>query len=108
MEASSLLAVDNPLRVGSPAPFQRDTGHAEGSLAGELQALRKVVEVGAQREAALWRKVEALEAAVGPLPAEVVWQRQCDASGDVWYTSSAGETAWGLPPGAFLQPAAEA
>ncbi len=98
-EAGSLLAVDSPLRVGYPALLQCEAGHAEGSLAGELQALR--------------RKVEALEAAVGPLEdprraaaAVVVWQRHSDASGDEWYTSSAGETAWELPLGAFLQPAA--
>ncbi len=114
MEASSLLAVDNPLRVGSPALFQRETGLAEDSLRGELQALRKVVEVGAQREAALWRKVDALEAAAWPLEAPraavaaVVWQRLSDDSGDVWYTSSAGETAWELPTGAILQPAVNA
>jgi hypothetical protein len=100
MEASSVLAVGNPLRVGSSSPSQRETGHAEGSLAGELQALR--------------REMEALKAAVWPLEAPravvaaVVWQRHSDASGDVWYTSSAGETAWELPSGAVLQSAAEA
>jgi hypothetical protein len=100
IEASSVLAVDNPLRVGSSSPYQRQPGHAEGSLAGELQALR--------------RKVEALEAAVGPLEAPraavaaVIWQRHSDTSGDVWFTSSAGETAWELPSGAVLQSAAEA
>ena len=107
-----MLAVDNPLRVGSPDLSQRETGHAEGNIAGELQALRRAVEVVTQREAALWRKVDALEAAAWPLEAPraavVVWQRLSDASGDVWYKSSARETAWELPPGAvILEPAAE-
>ena len=30
-----------------------------------------------------------------------VWQRHSDG-GDVWFTSSAGDTAWELPPGAVL------
>ena len=100
MEEAAVFTVDNPMRVGSPALSQRETGHAEGSLAGELQALR--------------REMEALKAAVWPLEAPravvaaVVWQRHSDTSGDVWFTSSAGETAWELPSGAVLQSAAEA
>jgi hypothetical protein len=106
MEEAAVFTVDNLMRVGSPALSQRETGHAEGSLAGELQALRKVVEEG---QAALWRKVGALEAAACPLEAPraavvaVVWQRHSDTSGDVWFTNSAGETAWELPSGAVLQ-----
>ena len=49
-----------------------------------------------------------LNVAAPPIPkpaavAAVVWQRHSDTSGDVWYTSSAGETAWELPSGAVLQ-----
>ena len=110
-----MLAVDNPLRVGSSSLSQRETVHAEGSLAGELQVLRRAVEVVTQREASLWREMEELKKAVAwsqdaptTAAAAVVWQLQSDASGDMWYTSSAGETAWELPPGAVLLPAAEA
>ena len=67
---------------------------------GELQALRREVEA---LKAAAW-PLEAPRAAV----AAAVWQRLSDTSGDVWYTSSAGETVWELPSGAVLQSAAEA
>jgi len=95
MEEAAVFTVDNPMRVGSPALSQRETGHAEGSLAGELQALRREMEA---LKAAVW-PLEAPRAAVAP----VVWQRHSDTSGDVWFTSSAGEMAWELPSGAVLQ-----
>ena len=105
VEANSVVAVNNPLQAASPTLPQRLTHHSECSLAGELQVLR--------------REVEALKAAVSPREppraavllleapraavAAVVWQRHSDAGGEMWYTSSAGETAWELPPGATLE-----
>jgi hypothetical protein len=42
-------------------------------------------------------------AAAAAAPAAVVWSRHRDDV-DTWYTSSAGDTAWRLPPGAALAP----
>jgi len=45
--------------------------------------------------------VNPLTSVVPAPPATEVWQRHSDG-GDVWFTSSAGHTAWELPPGAAL------
>ena len=76
---AEVFAVENMLRQGSLT--QR---------AGSTNALRHGL--GAQR----------VVSAEGPA-ANVVWQRMSDSSGDVWFTSSAGDTAWVLPPGARLE-----
>jgi serine/threonine-protein kinase len=113
VEANAVLAVENPLWVGSPVA--RETENAECTLAGELKTLRKLVEAGAQREAALWREMEAIkkeilpqEAPAAAAAAAVMWRRRSDSSGYAWFTSSAGDAAWELPPGASLQPAEDA
>jgi sugar lactone lactonase YvrE len=78
---AEVFAVENILRQGSLT--QR---------AGSTNALKHGLGAGAQR----------VVSAEGPA-ADVVWQRMSDSSGDVWFTSSAGDTAWVLPPGARLE-----
>ena len=83
------FAVDNLLRQSPPT--QR---------AANAVAVMREQGGGAQRGALMPRAVSANCPA-----AQAVWRRQNDASGDVWFINSAGETAWELPPGARLEPA---
>jgi hypothetical protein len=82
------FAVDNPLlRASFPASRLRAD---EAALAGGLDRRAVLAEEAAQGGAAA--------------AAVVVWQRHSDATGEVWYTSSSGDTAWDLPQGAALLP----
>jgi hypothetical protein len=119
---------------GKGAPLQLGATPGGGAVgadaAAEIAAIRRQLDAleerlvraqqGAQRTPAVEVTVNPLlllpPAPEGALPAAaaeeppraVVWQQHSDDAGDVWFTSSAGDTAWELPPGAALARAAAA
>jgi hypothetical protein len=96
------------MRAGDAPPRARPE-EGGGGYAGEVAALRAELQALRGGElAALRQEVDALRGGVRGAPAAApLWRRESDGA-DVWYKSSAGDTAWELPPGAALAPPAGA
>ncbi len=115
-----------PLQPGAPPPG----GAAGADAAAEIAAMRRQLDALEERlrraQQGGPRGAPAAEVTVNPLllllpapegalpaaaeepPRAVVWQQHSDDAGDVWFTSSTGDSAWALPPGAALAGAAGA